>query len=396
MVKIKRIIVLLVLFVMGISMLCSCSPTHECKSICEDCGLCTNQLCSKEVCINKCQGHILTHSCQSICISCGKCTDEQCAESVCAYKCSCKLCEKCGKCYYDCKSVNCNKKCTCEVPLKHFCRNVCDKCGLCRSNCDECYTHCDGNHPNSEWELYVDDLIGVSYIYTVPTLSEQQQVDFCNLYQEYVDSDRENNYDGGSGDIVLVAYYGKIGSLDYLCVGYKYPMPYDPSHDLTIEGIKIYGSRRQYVFVSDGKQLVRIDHAYEQNLVTIDNVRELSYMILANQYYAYTVTNHSTSSVYDPATTFQINIVGTGFGGTMFYVGEKIQQHAHLTPKELRLRDINYDYKDMQGFCEEKSFYFLSDNSISSLIDKLKSVGYQQYFYYYNNLLYQAYLHEFC
>ena len=57
---------------------------HECESVCEECGKCTDAECTEDVCADKCAGH---HTCESVCDECGKCTDKECAEEVCADKC---------------------------------------------------------------------------------------------------------------------------------------------------------------------------------------------------------------------------------------------------------------------------------------------------------------------
>ena len=424
--RLAKVIVTTIVLLLILSTIIACQPKHECQSVCQDCGLCTNQACQEDVCVDKCQGHVPPHSCQSVCSHCGKCrntdcleeicadkcschycenvcdlcgkcTNQQCAELACEYKCSCEICVKCGKCYSVWDKEICTNRCTCVQGVSHLCESICDVCGLCLSDCidSHCFPKCDGNHPSNEWETYVDKLIGVSYTYTVPTLTAQQEKDFCNLYQAYVDSDRENNYDGGSGDIILYEYYGKFGDLHYLCIGYEDPLPIDPEHILTVEGIEIYASRRQYVFVSDGTSLVRIDHAYEQQLVTLDTIKELPYIIIANKWYNYMCEN-STNPDEIP-TTFQINMVGQGTGyGKLFYIGEKITQPNTLTPLTFRLLDINYDYKDISAFCKEYTFYCVELGLyISELTEKVQS----SYWYcscYYTNLLYQAYLETYC
>ena len=58
---------------------------HECESVCEECGKCTDAECTEDVCADKCAGH---HKCESVCEVCGKCTDAECTEDVCADKCA--------------------------------------------------------------------------------------------------------------------------------------------------------------------------------------------------------------------------------------------------------------------------------------------------------------------
>lgn len=60
---------------------------HECVSLCDECGKCTNSSCDEDACANKCQGHTPAHECESICDECGKCIDADCTEDVCADKC---------------------------------------------------------------------------------------------------------------------------------------------------------------------------------------------------------------------------------------------------------------------------------------------------------------------
>lgn len=65
------------------------TPTHECESECETCGLCTDAECTEDVCSEKCPGHapVVTHECESRCETCGLCTDAECTEDVCSEKC---------------------------------------------------------------------------------------------------------------------------------------------------------------------------------------------------------------------------------------------------------------------------------------------------------------------
>ena len=62
-------------------------PVHECESVCDTCGKCTNSSCKEDVCADKCAGHTPVHECESVCDQCGKCIDTDCAEGVCADKC---------------------------------------------------------------------------------------------------------------------------------------------------------------------------------------------------------------------------------------------------------------------------------------------------------------------
>ena len=374
---------------------CKCADSHICQSICEICGLCANDDCAEKACSNKCKC-VEVHTCKSVCASCGQCTNKQCTDKACSYKCSCKICIACNLCY-ECNDKRCELKCGCESPkfaLEHLCEHVCALCGLCLSDCREgnCDAKCDGNHPANEWELIADRITTASYTYTVPKLTTDQEVDFCNLYQEYVDADRQNNYDGGSGGIVLFEYYGTINNLHYLCIGYRDPEPMDPSHILTIEGVRIAGSHRHYVFVSDGTNLVRVDHAYQQGLITLDNVKELSCMILANKYYTY--NRNDRIYPYTAPTTFQINIIWSGSAAVMFYIGDQIGPQERLTPREFRLPDINGYYKTMEAFCKERTFYLVE---LDMYISKMSSSSFNwQYQCFYSDLVFQAYLNLYC
>ena len=62
-------------------------PPHECESVCDTCGKCTNSSCKEDACSDKCQGHTPAHECESICDECGKCIDADCTEDACADKC---------------------------------------------------------------------------------------------------------------------------------------------------------------------------------------------------------------------------------------------------------------------------------------------------------------------
>ena len=62
-------------------------PVHECESICDECGKCTNSSCKEDVCADKCAGHTPVHECESVCDECGKCVDADCTEGACADKC---------------------------------------------------------------------------------------------------------------------------------------------------------------------------------------------------------------------------------------------------------------------------------------------------------------------
>ena len=91
---------------------------HKCESICSECGKCTDDSCTEEVCSDKCAGHQLTppaHTCESKCHKCGKCTDTTCKDSACNDKClghhTCaNECPECGKCTdASCKENACSR-----------------------------------------------------------------------------------------------------------------------------------------------------------------------------------------------------------------------------------------------------------------------------------------------
>jgi hypothetical protein len=112
----KRLLALILVLVIAISTLTSCAQlgdvldvvgeisdaissiiankfgepqVHECESICETCGKCTDKNCTEDACEDKCQGHSTApeHECESVCPSCGKCTDKNCTEDACEDKC---------------------------------------------------------------------------------------------------------------------------------------------------------------------------------------------------------------------------------------------------------------------------------------------------------------------
>ena len=55
------------------------SSTHTCESVCEDCGKCTNEECTDDVCAEKCECEAVEsepeHECESVCPTCNKCLD---------------------------------------------------------------------------------------------------------------------------------------------------------------------------------------------------------------------------------------------------------------------------------------------------------------------------------
>ena len=131
-------------------------PTHNCESICPECGLCLDAECAEAACSEKCKGHVPPHSCESICTECGLCLDAECAEEACADKCEghvppheCEsVCEECGKCLNaECAEAACSEKCQGHVP-PHECESVCEECGLClNAECaeDVCKEKCKGH-----------------------------------------------------------------------------------------------------------------------------------------------------------------------------------------------------------------------------------------------------------
>lgn len=67
------------------------TPKHKCESVCPECGLCLDKYCTKQACLNKCEGHeeepTPEHECESVCSKCGRCLDKSCTESACSSKC---------------------------------------------------------------------------------------------------------------------------------------------------------------------------------------------------------------------------------------------------------------------------------------------------------------------
>ena len=55
------------------------SSTHTCESICQECGKCTNEECTDDVCAEKCECEAVEsepeHECESVCPTCNKCLD---------------------------------------------------------------------------------------------------------------------------------------------------------------------------------------------------------------------------------------------------------------------------------------------------------------------------------
>ena len=121
---------------------------HECKSVCEQCGKCTNALCAEDACTSKCGGH---HVCESVCPKCQLCLDKACDDTACANKCqdhhTCEsVCPKCQLCLDKaCDDTACANKCQGH----HTCESVCPKCQLCLDKaCDDpaCANKCQGHH----------------------------------------------------------------------------------------------------------------------------------------------------------------------------------------------------------------------------------------------------------
>ena len=90
----KRLILTIALALFLVLTFTSCEwfttvNSHDCESICQECGKCFNTECEDEACAEKCEGHIPPHRCESICEDCGGCLNAECAEDVCYAKCSC-------------------------------------------------------------------------------------------------------------------------------------------------------------------------------------------------------------------------------------------------------------------------------------------------------------------
>ena len=144
---------------------CTCEeePEHTCESVCPDCGGCTDAECEEAACENKCdceEEPAPEHTCESVCPECGGCTDADCEEAACENKCDCEeepapehtcesVCPECGGCTdVDCEEAACENKCDCEEEPapEHTCESVCPECGGCtNADCEEeaCQTKCD-------------------------------------------------------------------------------------------------------------------------------------------------------------------------------------------------------------------------------------------------------------
>ena len=66
-------------------------PEHECESMCDVCGWCTDYDCVEAVCAYKCECEEPVpepeHECESMCDDCGWCMDYDCEEEACEMKC---------------------------------------------------------------------------------------------------------------------------------------------------------------------------------------------------------------------------------------------------------------------------------------------------------------------
>ncbi len=145
---------------------CTCeeAPEHTCESVCPDCGGCMDAECEEAACENKCdceEEPAPEHTCESVCPDCGGCTDAACEEAACENKCDCEeepapehtcesVCPECGGgTGVDCEEAACADKCEghSEEPApEHTCESVCPECGGCtNADCEEeaCQTKCD-------------------------------------------------------------------------------------------------------------------------------------------------------------------------------------------------------------------------------------------------------------
>ncbi len=149
---------------------------HECESICDECGKCTDKTCKDDACEDKCKGHtpiVPEHECESVCPDCGKCTDKTCKDDACEDKCKghkpvvpeheCEsVCDECGKCTdKTCKDDACEDKCKGHTPVvpEHECESVCDECGKCTDktcNDSACSDKCQGHTPVAPTYEYND------------------------------------------------------------------------------------------------------------------------------------------------------------------------------------------------------------------------------------------------
>ena len=176
--KFKFLTVILSLMVfLGSFAACSfpAQGTHTCESVCEVCGGCTDEECTKKACKEKCTcEEAIEHTCESVCPECGGCTDEECEEEACENKCDCEeepapgpgtepehtcesVCPDCGGCTdAECEEEACANKCDCEeepapgpgTELEHTCESVCPECGGCTdAACTEeaCANKCQGH-----------------------------------------------------------------------------------------------------------------------------------------------------------------------------------------------------------------------------------------------------------
>ena len=144
---------------------CTCEeePEHTCESVCPECGGCTDAECEEAACENKCdceEEPAPEHTCESVCPECGGCTDAECTEEACANKCqghtqepahTCEsVCPECGGCTdADCTEEACANKCDCEEEPAHTCESICETCGGCLdAECTEetCANKCQGHH----------------------------------------------------------------------------------------------------------------------------------------------------------------------------------------------------------------------------------------------------------
>lgn len=154
--------------------------------------------------------------------------------------------------------------------------------------------------------------------------------------------------------VTIESYYGKIGNSYILEMRGVIEVGFF-ENDLyyTIDGIVLPGSHRYEIFVYENGALMPIDKAYENKLLTYDELIVASHYMCANSFMKKMERNGEEVTF-----PIKINPVARVDGKFFYYVGEDISTYDTLTRSYITVDNIAFDKVQMDCWFKESVLYY--------------------------------------
>ena len=175
------------------------------------------------------------------------------------------------------------------------------------------------------------------------------------LKQAFVDYKLSMGYHKDSIDPAIVeSYYGKIGDSYIVQMRGMYEVGiFEYWFYYTVEGIMIPGAHRYEILVYENGSIMPIDKAYENKLLTYDELIVASHYVGANLIMQDMV--RKGEEVTFPIKIHPIARVNERF---FYYVGEDISTYDTLTPSYITLYNIAFDKVQMEFWFDASSLWY--------------------------------------